>query len=111
MTAARGRHIAGALLVVAWLLDWVGMYLGAAKPNHAVLIVAGLLLFGVWRGVAWCRTLILWLARAVGALVLCTGITALFGAHGVVIGQLTGLTCFVMSGVLLATKPVRHLVA
>jgi hypothetical protein len=110
MTAVRGGYVAGALVLVAWLLDWVGMYIGAAKPNHAVLIVAGLLLFGVWRGVRWCRALILWLARAVGALVLCIGITALFGAHGVVISQLIGLTFFVVSGVLLAAKPVPHLV-
>lgn len=62
MSVARQKYLASVLLLVAWLLDWLGMHLGASNPNLAVLIVAGLLLFGVWRGVRWCRTLILYLA-------------------------------------------------
>jgi hypothetical protein len=87
------------------------MYIGAAKPNRAVLIAAGLLLYGVWRGIGWCRSLMLSLAAVVGGVVLLTAITGLFGAHGVVASSLGGLTLFVASGVLLATKPVRQLVA
>ena len=111
MTVARGRYVAGGLLLMAWLLDWAGMYIGAAKPNHAVLIAAGLILCGVWRGIRWCRSLMLYLAAVVGGLVLYTVITGLFGAHGVVASSLVGLTFFVASGGVLATEPVGQLVA
>jgi len=111
MAAADSRYVAGGLLLMAWFLDWVGMYVGAAKPNHAVLIVAALLLFGVWRGIRWCRSLILFLAAGTSGVGLCVAIPTLFGAHGVVAGQLVGLTLFVVSGVLLATRPVAQLVA
>jgi hypothetical protein len=111
MATAGGRHLAGGLLLIAGLLDWLGMHAGAAKPNYAVLVVAGLLLFGVWRGIRWCRSLILYLAAGAGGVWLCVAIPALFGAHGVVAGQLFGLTLFVVSGVLLATRPVAQLVA
>ena len=111
MAVARRKYLAGVLLLAAWLLDWVGMHLGASKPNLAALILAGLLLFGVWRGIRWCRILILYLAAGASAVVLCVAIPALFGAHGVVAGQLVGLTLFVVSGVLLASRPIAQLVA
>ena len=111
MTVARRKYLAGVLLLVAWLLDWIGMHVGASRPNLAALILAGLLLFGVWRGVRWCRTLILYLAAGASGVVLCVAFPALFGAHGVVAGEFVGLTLFVVSGLLLASRPIAQLVA
>lgn len=81
------------------------------RADPAVLIGAVLLLLGVWRGIRWCRTLMLYLAAGAGGVVLCVAVSALFGAHGVVVGQLAGLTLFVVSGMVLGTRPVAQLVA
>lgn len=98
------------LLVIAWCLGYCGEHIGSTNPNNASLAVAALLLFGVWRGVRWCRTLLVSLAIAAGAVVLGAGGAAIFGAQGIVVSTLAGLALCAASGAILLTPPIRRLV-
>ena len=103
------RRAAAELLLAAWAVAVTASYLGGPAHELAPKLVTAFLLWRIWRGASWSRSLLIGLSCVSAGFAVGLAIAIALGATGVVTSALAMFALYAGVGVLLCTPPVRAL--